>query len=232
MKNITEEMLAAYVDGEGSPRERAIVEQALERDPDLQEALACHRALKAAIDQRFSGVLEAPIPPRILQLISADNVKPSVVLSRRRVINWLTPAAIAASLAVGVGVGVLWTRGPREPATVALKASPPVADALSTLDDGEKRGSILMVASYRDSSENVCREFKLTGDSDVTAGLACIAENGSWRLVAVKPVAPKDAYLPAGEEAQNSNFPLITAAMRTPTTEEQEAFLAALRKRR
>ena len=82
MTAITDDMLIAYVDGELSEPQRALVEGAVAADPVLFEKLEQHRRFRARMFGAFAGVLDEPVPERLVEA-----AKPSKVVSlaeRRR----------------------------------------------------------------------------------------------------------------------------------------------------
>ncbi|GAB4519414.1 MAG: hypothetical protein Kow00133_05100 [Amphiplicatus sp.] len=230
MTTISDELLAAYADGEAGPADRAAVERALSQDARLRRDLERYRRLRREIDRSFAPVLSAPTPARLLKAIEAAGgrpVAPSAGLGRRVGRGWFVPPALAASFAAGLFLGVALMRAPGdEPRPLA--ASPALAEALDTLRDTETRGEVRVLASYRSGALQVCRRFSVSDANAPTEGLACLVAGGVWRLAALEAGAPADAYLPAGETA---GLDRLTASMRPLAPDEVEAFLAARRDR-
>ena len=99
-----EELLSAYLDGEVSPEERALVEEQLEQSSEWRavltevretRALVCALPERDAPDGFWSGVLDdAPAP------VSLDSRR----TRRGRVAGWIAGAAAAAAIAAVVFV--------------------------------------------------------------------------------------------------------------------------------
>ncbi|MEE2692168.1 MAG: zf-HC2 domain-containing protein [Pseudomonadota bacterium] len=231
MTAITDDMLTAYADGEADADERHAVERALEIDPALRDALAQYRALKVEIDRSYADVAAAPIPLRLLHTVidSGRAVGPAPLA--RRFSGWMTPAAMAASLAVGAVAGTTFMQASAPQETI-LMASAAVADALSHEKDGAARGEVRVVATYQASGGEVCRSFRVAGAETSANGLACLDARRGWSLAALEPAAPEDAYLPAGEDGPDSLIASLTATMRAMTPEESDALLVSLQSKR
>ncbi|MEQ8178629.1 MAG: hypothetical protein RIC52_04225 [Amphiplicatus sp.] len=231
MIQITDEMLTAYLDGEASLEEKRAIETALVSDAGLRQTLDRYRALKATIDRSFAGVLTQPVPQRILEAASAPYASYAAPLPPRRPSKWLTPAAMAASLAVGALAGTLLVRG-QSGDEGALIASAPIEKALSGQSADAAHGAVRVVATYRAGDDRVCREFEIADAAQASAGLACLAPNGRWSLAALEPRAPEGAYLPASGENKTSVVSVLTGEMRAMTAEEEAAFLVSMKEQR
>ncbi len=104
------EQLSAYLDGEGTPEERAAVEALLEADPDARALLA---ELQSAADA-LRGLSPAPAPPDVFEAISARierdallaDVDEPVRLARHKRRPLRSLLAVAAMLVVAVGGGL------------------------------------------------------------------------------------------------------------------------------
>jgi hypothetical protein len=228
---ISDETLMAYADGELDAATRASVEAAMQEDPEIGKRVARHRALREAMRDAFSAVLEEPVPDRLIAAARGQNVAPkgSVVdlsaareVARQRVSaaprRW-QPAAMAASLLLGLGLGFLAWHGSSGGALIqpgaggVLIARGALAEALSTQlsDDRPADRAVGAGMSFRNKLGDYCRTFSLSG-SEASSGLAC-REGSDWRIKAL-------AQLP--HAASNSgNF-------RTASSEDSPAIRAAV----
>ena len=204
---ISDETLMAYVDGELDAAGRASVEAAIQQDADVGKRVARQRALREKMQGAFSAVLEEPVPDRLIQAARGQPAKVPVVSAARqgRVADlsrakaaarrensalppW-RPAAMAASLLLGLGLGFLAWHGPstmiRTGAGGGLVAGAALAEALSTQlsDDRSANRPAIAGMSFRDKSGDYCRTFSLTGAA-ASAGLAC-REGSQWRIKAL-----------------------------------------------
>ncbi|ALK98780.1 hypothetical protein AB595_02215 [Massilia sp. WF1] len=202
-----DETLMAYADGELAPELRAQVERAMRDDPQVAAAVARHRALRADVFAAFAGVLDEPVPARLL----ADparlpgHVRVDVLASARaRPLparwSWRKWGGMAASVAAGVLAGALgWQQlqggaAPFGRQGDALVARGELADALSRqLAADAPAGSVRVGVSFVAKGGEYCRSFTLGS----TAGLAC-REAGTWRI----PVLAQDREAAAGAYRQ------------------------------
>jgi hypothetical protein len=178
----------------------------------------------------FSGVLEEPVPERLIAAARGQNAAPKGAVveltlareaARRKTYpgprRW-QPAAMAASLLLGVGLGFLaWQSrsGLIQPGSGGgLVAKAALADALSTqLSDERSPALIAAIAhlSFRAKSGEYCRTFSLTG-TDASSGLAC-REGNDWKIKALAE-SPRAA-------TNSGNF-------RTAASEDSPAIRAAV----
>jgi anti-sigma factor RsiW len=99
---ISEADVHAYVDGQLAPERIARVEAALGEDAMLAARIAALHDQNAALRDALDPALAEPIPERLLAAATSPDAR---VAGVRR---WLVPAfAIAATLAIGVGIGWL-----------------------------------------------------------------------------------------------------------------------------
>ena len=190
----SDEMLMAYADGELDLVARAEIEAAMARDPKVAEAVERHRALAAKLRPAYDAVLAEPVPDRLAELVAAPGSSTIVdIASRRRasesaigVGRWRLPqwAALAASMVVGLFVGMQLMRGgsaPYEETATGLVARGELDKALTSQlasagDDADVRIGI----SFRDREGDYCRTFHMHREAPV-AGLAC-RSGDEWRL--------------------------------------------------
>jgi len=169
---VTDEMLMAYVDGELSETQRAVVDSAVLADPALFERLEAQRRLRARVFGAFAGVLDEAVPDRLVAATKPSNV---VSLAERRPGPpvW---AAVAASLVVGVVAGVAIPKS--QPAIGAdLTAHGQLANALDKQLASAPANSAVRVGLTFRSADGYCRTFS---DASV-AGLAC-REGDGWKV--------------------------------------------------
>jgi hypothetical protein len=226
---ISDEILMAYADGELDAATRASVEAAMQEDPEIRKRVARHRALRETMRGAFSAVLDEPVPDRLIEAARGQSTAPKsavVDLSLAREARdpknltaprrW-QPAAMAASVLLGLGLGFLAWHGSgsaliQRGAGGGLVASAALAQALSNqLSEDRTQVSIAVTGlSFRDKSGDFCRTFSLTG-SAASSGLAC-HEGTDWRIMALAqspPAANSGNFRTAGSE----DSPVIRAAV-------------------
>lgn len=67
---VTEELLAAYADGELDAAGQAEVEAAIAEDPALGRKVASHRALKATLSAHYAPIAQEAVPPGLAALLA------------------------------------------------------------------------------------------------------------------------------------------------------------------
>ncbi|MEE4121114.1 MAG: hypothetical protein V2I65_19110 [Paracoccaceae bacterium] len=214
-EQFTDETLMAYADGALDADTARAVTVAEATDPEIARRVALFRGTGAALAEaraarpapEVSDALMARVR-ETLQGRAGARANTVVPLDLRTPARPWVPAAIAASLAlaVGLGAGLSLRPGagpePGVPGLAALEASG-VAGALSRLASGASEqvaaGEVTVVASFRTPDGSLCREFELASAGRETIGVAC-AEGAGWNLrFTVASDAAEDAgYAPAG----------------------------------
>lgn len=223
---ISDETLMAYADGELDAATRASIEAAMHEDPEIARRVARHRALRETMQGAFAAVLEEPVPDRLIAAARGQTAAKGAVAdlslareaARRKISRrpW-QPAAMAASLLLGLGLGFLaWHRSGAliQPGSGGgLVANAALAEALSDqLSDDRSPAQVAVTGlSFRSKSGDYCRTFSLTG-TDASAGLAC-REGMEWKIKALAQ---------SGHTATNSG------SFRTAASEESPAIRAAV----
>lgn len=192
MKKFSDEMLMAYADGELDLVARAEIEAAMARDPEVARAVERHRSLAARVRSAYGGVLEEPVPERLAGLVAEPGAALVEGLAARRgarriaVGRWQLPpwAAVAASIAIGILLGVLVTRAPVRPyeeVDGAFVARGALDEALShQLASAPETGGFSIGISFKDRDGDYCRTFHMHREASVS-GLACRSGN-AWKL--------------------------------------------------
>ena len=186
---IDREMLAAYAEGQLGDHERAQVEAALATDPVLVADLAAHRALRERLQSHFAPVMAADVPQHLLDAVRASPTADIVDLQAAKTARmmktrsifasrWMTGGAIAASLALGLGLGSQWpSGGTMRAADGTLVAEGKLDKALSTQLASTDPQPVQVLLSLRNPGGGYCRVFVM----DATAGLAC-RDEGRWSI--------------------------------------------------
>ncbi|HEX9140103.1 MAG TPA: zf-HC2 domain-containing protein [Steroidobacteraceae bacterium] len=222
---ITDELLMAYADEELSAEERAQVDAALARNPQLAERVAQHRALRQNMQQAFAGVLTEPVPERLLAAVHKGRSAPAPVDlaaareakrgARSKAWTWREWGAIAASLLVGLLFGNLGPQSDKGALVVSRDGGLIAQGALArSLSEQLASGPLISTGvhvqlSFRDKSGAICRSF-LVRQAQSYAGLAC-HEGGKWRIPALTEAEPgSDTSM---QMAGSSLPPVILAAV-------------------
>jgi anti-sigma factor RsiW len=215
---LSDETLMAYADGELDEETRRAVETAIENDPEIARQIERHRNVRRQLSDAFGGVLEEPVPDRLIEAAKSAPAPSSIAdlsaaasakraAARRR---WSLPewSAIAASVLLGVIVGRTVLQSPESELVATndarLVAAGPLADALSNQVGGAPLSDsrVAIAATFRSKAGAYCRAFT-TSAAEAFAGVAC-READQWRVHTLTRSAPRtagDAYRMAGGES-------------------------------
>ncbi len=105
---ISEEELHAYVDGSLAAHRREEIDRLLETNDELAARVSDYFSLNNMFHERYDRVLSEPVPARLL---------PAVKRHWYEALNWPQFAGMAATLILGVGIGVGTNMG-REAVTI------------------------------------------------------------------------------------------------------------------
>ncbi|WP_029941150.1 hypothetical protein [Sphingomonas astaxanthinifaciens] len=180
----------AWLDGELAEPAASAMAAKVAADPELSALAAEHRALAARLSAAFAPIAAAPVPERLAAAArpTAEVVDFAAARASRR--RWsVTGLALAASLALGLTIGVALPRGgsgPFESRDGQLAATGPLGHALDRqLASAGEQDGIRIGLSFKDQSGRFCRSFSAATQS----GIACRAGEG-WAvegLVAGQP---------------------------------------------
>lgn len=210
---ISDEMLMAYADGELDRADAARVEAAIATDPALAAAVERHRALRTRLASQFAGVLDEPVPERLLAsargdaAATADTVVDIRDLATRRAPaprrRWAWPewGAMAASLLLGMLVVQVWHAREQDDGVLVagadglLRAHGPLAGALDAqlASAPDPAAEVAVGISFRAADGRYCRSFVMRREP-ARSGLACRDASG-WQV----PVLGEAAAGPGGE---------------------------------
>jgi len=241
-----DETLMAYADGELDAAAAAQVAATAAAEPAVAARIAMFRRTRAALATHRTApplpdALAGTLAARIRTATSGQFVTTPggadvkvVPLSQRRAIAW--PVALAASLALAVGLGAGLRLGAPDPvasgAQVAALDVPGLGTALGTLPAGERMSladgtELAMVASFRALDGALCREFETVRDgSDTLVAVACLdmpEASAMWDVrFALAAAADSGGYAPASS-IEALEVWLDVAGMSDPLTLADEA---------
>jgi hypothetical protein len=222
---ISNETLMAYADGEVDAATRAIVEAAIRDDPEVRRRVAHHQAMREVVKGAFAAVIDEPVPQRLIAAARgapAGNVVDlagariaAAVKAPRRGLRW-QPAAMAASLLLGLALGYLGWRGSTLVTVSAngeLVAGAGLAEALSgQLSADHPQGTVATTGlSFRAKTGDYCRTFALTA-THANSGLAC-REGGSWKIKVLAQSAGTPANTSGFRPAASADSAAVRAAV-------------------
>jgi anti-sigma-K factor RskA len=225
--SISDEQLDAYVDGELSDAMRALVDQAISQDAAIARRVVRQQALRQRLGEGFDGVLQEPVPDRLLALVKQakfDTVAPVADLAAARdrttrlaagrlsaKSGWL---AIAATILVGSIAGLLAARLHSDEDFTTLSDGKLVAHGTLASALNEQlasaiapNASVRVGLSFKATNGRYCRTFEFAG-AEGAAGLAC-REQQQWRVLSLIERPAKEGTDPTYRMAGSTIPPLL-----------------------
>ncbi len=205
----TEREIAAFVDGAlDDPADAERIARAIETDAEARALSDRIAASNSLLREAFGTPMEQEVPPSIAAVLTNDARRVGR-LPRRRPVPGFAPTALAASVALLIGLGLGATLAPQvlNPAktVIGLGVGGPddaLAQALETLPSGASSPTgVRPMLTFRDATGRPCREFEVVGalPSDLEFGLACRIGDGTWE-VPILVAAPANPLDPGGFE--------------------------------
>lgn len=195
---LSDDELLAYVDGEIAEDRRATVEREIAADPVVARRVAAQRALRAKLHQAFDGVLDEPVPPRLLAAARSSSVVhfPGAASREtrrpRHIARWLAAAAsVVLGIFVAQQIGRLAGAGENFASQHGgVVAAGELEDVLSRKLTSEQSPSdrIRVMVSFLADSGDYCRTFVVVDKIGSDAGIAC-REGDVWHVRALESMA-------------------------------------------
>ncbi|WP_420346411.1 hypothetical protein [Pelagibius sp.] len=220
-EKVSEEQIAAYVDGSLDPAEAATVAAALAQDEALrayaEEVRQANRLLREAFEAPMREPVSADLRATILGPTGSPDQgveQPGEVVNLAEVRKARRPwvgMALAASIALVIGVSVtsvMIPGGPQPADQIAMVGTAPVEgplhQALEALPSGRiSDAGVQPMLTFFDGAERICREFEVIpeGAEELAFGIACRTDQQRWdvEIVVTSPkgeVGP-DGFVPA-----------------------------------
>jgi hypothetical protein len=180
----TPEMLMAYADGELDAATRRAIEAEMAVDPQLAQEVERHRALRVEVGDAFAGVLDEPVPDRLLRAAKKTGAQTE---QPRRQWSWPEWTSIAASLLIGVLGGRALLQQPDRGTGLIVAgvdgrviAGGALAQALSEQLSSRDGSGVDIGLSFRAKSGEYCRTFGARASNPVV-GFAC-RDAEVWRI--------------------------------------------------
>jgi len=178
------EILMAYADGELDAETRRAIEAEMAVDPQLAQEVERQRALRVDVGDAFAGVLDEPVPDRLLRAARKTGAKAG---QPRRQWSWPEWTSIAASLLIGVLGGRALLHQPERGSGLIVAgvdgrviAGGALAQALSEQLSSQDGRGVDIGLSFRAKSGEYCRTFGARASNPVV-GFAC-RDAEVWRI--------------------------------------------------
>jgi hypothetical protein len=178
------ETLMAYADGELDAETRRAIEAEMAADPEVAQEVERHRAMRTEVGGAFAGVLDEPVPDRLLR--AAKKSATSTGAQPRRQWSWPEWTSIAASLLIGILAGRALLPPDSESGLVVAEsdgrvvAGGALAQALSEQLSSQDGTEIDIGLTFRTKSGEYCRTFGARAANPVV-GFAC-RDAQTWRI--------------------------------------------------
>jgi hypothetical protein len=229
MREVNDEMLMAYADGELQGEEREAVERALAENPELRSELEMHRRLRARVAAHYEPVTSEPVPQRLVAMLEdrGQVIDLEAARERRKLrLGWPQLAALAASFVVGIAAGQIALSPEPSPLAVEdgkMLASGDLARTLQTrlASQQQPAGAETRVGiSFEDQDGRFCRTF----EASALEGIACREAEG-WTIVTAAATAPPSAtqYRQAGSNLVMEQAQAMMASEPLDAEEERRA---------
>jgi hypothetical protein len=233
--DIDDDTLMALADGEIDGDEAARLHAEIEADPDLAARYALFTQTSGWVKAAALADPEAAVSPdlqaRIREMAASTPTETENVVPLRRPAPRWRPVALAASLALAVGLsaGLLLAPGGSETGVPMLSAA--VQEQLGTLPSGAEAGlpdgrRVSVVASFTDSAGAFCREYESTAQGGPGyVGVAC-RDGAEWSLrFAVATPSQTTGYAPASSLEALDAFYAATGASEPLSAEAERGYL-------
>jgi len=229
------ETLMAYADGELDAETRRAIEAEMAVDPEVAQEIERHRAMRAEVGGAFAGVLDEPVPDRLLR--AAKKTAPQAAQPPRRQWSWPEWTSIAASLVIGViaGRAILQSPGSQDDIIATgidgrIVAGGRLAQALSEQLSSEDDARVDIGLTFRSKSGEYCRTFGTRVGMDVV-GFAC-REAGVWRIDILSTTKPTESGGDYRMASTQLPAPIVQAIAERMQGEALDADEEALARRR
>jgi hypothetical protein len=239
--DIDDETLMALADGEITGDAAAHLQARIAADPDLAARYAVFAQSALWVKEAALADPEANVSPdlnaRVRQMAQTDALEAEpaaksdqVVPLRRKMPGWQS-VAMAASLALAVGLSTGLVLAPDAPAPDGPALTADLRDRLGTLSSGEQvelsdGRRVTLVASFTDAAGAFCREYETQGSG--AAGYVSVAcrEGDAWDLrFAMVTSGGSGGYAPAAALEALDAFYAATSASQPLDPEEEQMFL-------
>ncbi|QYK41043.1 MAG: hypothetical protein KF887_16875 [Paracoccaceae bacterium] len=194
-------MLMALADGELSPEDAAPLLARVAADPALADRFAMFVATRAMAREALEA---GPVPDRLVQAVLAAPVGAEVIPLRPRPAARLIPMALAASLALAVGIGGFLAGRTAAPGMAGGDPAERAATALAALPTGSEGvfdgGTARVLGSYG-TDLGLCRLLDLSiDDGRSERAVVCRGDDG-WAVALAVTSGAAESFVPASETA-------------------------------
>lgn len=240
-KQFDDETLMAFADGELDEEQSLALERVLEQNDALAERLAVFLDSRTLVSDALKPLINEPVPEalaaKVATVAQGSTLKteeppkvlaftPTKVNPTRRISRWALPLA-ASLIAVisgiaGFSVGQIGSENTDFDQNIASALDRETSGQDIALAGSSKVLNI--VATFRDESGAVCREYEVKDAATNTLSVSC-QENGGWstRLALTQPIA--EGYEPASSHETVSAYLTSINAGAPLSKEEEQAVL-------
>ena len=233
--DIDDDTLMALADGEIDGDEAARLHAEIKADPALAARYALYTQTSDWVKAAALADPEAAVSPdleaRIREMAATTPPEAENVVPLHRPTPRCQPVAMAASLALAIGLSAGLVLAPGAPDMGAPVLSADVQERLGTLPSGAQAGlpdgrRVSVVASFTDSAGAFCREYETAAEGGPGyVGVAC-RDGADWSLrFAVATASEATGYAPASSLEALDAFYAATGASEPLSAEAEREFL-------
>lgn len=216
MRDISDEMLMAYVDGELGEEDRRSVEMHIGEHPGAASRLAVFQSTGRVLGELFGAPIQDAVPQRLYDaatgvpgatmgnVVSIEKLR--AARTPKLAMLWATAAALVAVVAAGTATRFWEKTGgtvntafdiaafvdqdaiARGGLEKALESVPSNTETALTID--AVRAAFKPVFTFASAAGGYCRQYELSSERDVRlAGVACRRDDGAWHVELHAPIA-------------------------------------------
>lgn len=233
--DIDDDRLMALADGELDGDEAACLHAQIKADPDLAMRYALFTQtsdlVKEAVLADPETAVSPDLEPRIRQMAAAMSPEAENVVPLRRPAPRWQPMAVAASLALAVGLSAGLLLAPRAPETGPTRLSTALQEQLGTLPSGADAAlpdgrRVSVVASFTDGAGAFCREYETVTEGGFGHVAVACRDGAGWFLRFAMATRPgDDGYAPASSLEALDAFYTATGASQPLSAEAELDYL-------
>ncbi|MAU53161.1 MAG: hypothetical protein CMN17_12500 [Roseovarius sp.] len=233
--DIDDDRLMALADGEMDGDEAARLHAQITADPDLARRYALFTQTADLVKEAVLADPETAVSPdleaRIRQMAAAMPPEAENVVPLRRPAPRWQPVAVAASLALAVGLSAGLFLAPRAPETDPTRLSAALEEQLGTLPSGADAAlpdgrRVSVIASFTDGAGAFCREYETVAEGGFGHVAVACRDGAGWSLrFAMATRSGDDGYAPASSLEALDAFYAATGASQPLSAEAELDYL-------
>lgn len=212
------DLLSQYLDGELDSQQSLELKQRLLAEPDLNKQLRKIKNLNTNIQEVMPDYDEEPLSDDLAALLAVDETEEKQVERPAWYKQYLPMAASVMFIMVLANVLINQSGNSQQVLPAGYNLSAFSTNVKQTIASG---GELIIVQSYADNNEQLCREYFAKQQKLTEHGVSCF-EAGNWqkRVYSVESNDGQDYMTASGDE--NSVEAFLASGSLTKLNDEQE----------